>query len=72
MTPEQLTFLSLVGGLITVPNLVVAWKVIRALNRLESVMKDYPPHRHEDGLIIYPHDFKPTQAQHLKVSAGQR
>ena len=44
----------------------VAWRVIRAANRIESVMRDYPPHRHEPGgVVVYPYDYQPTPAGKL-------
>lgn len=39
----------------------VAWRVIRAANRIESVLKDFPPHRHINGNVIYPVGFEPTE-----------
>lgn len=44
---------------------VVLWKAIRVLNRFESVMKDYPPHRHVGNRILYPRDFSPAKTEHM-------
>jgi hypothetical protein len=43
----------------------VAFKGIRALNRLMSILQDYPPHRHVNGRILYPKDFEPTRVETL-------
>lgn len=43
--------------------IVVAWvlmKVNTRMNRDESLRADYPPHRHSNGHIIYPHEYQPT------------
>lgn len=40
------------------------WKILRLI----SLQKDYPPHRHVNGKIIYPKDYAPEQAQ--SMSAG--
>lgn len=54
--------------------MLIAWRVIRALNRFESVMRDFPPHSHINGKIAYPKDFEPGRVETLRVngaSAGQ-
>lgn len=43
----------------------VAWKVMRVLARHESLMADYPPHRHLNGRIIYPHEYEPSKVESL-------
>lgn len=40
--------------------LTAAFFVIRAANRVWSVLKDFPPHRHINGSIFYPSGFEPT------------
>lgn len=35
----------------------VGWKVLRFF----SLLRDFPPHRHEDDRIIYPFDYEPTE-----------
>jgi hypothetical protein len=45
----------------------VAWKVIKAVNRFTDVLKDFPPHRHDNGNVIYPKGFEPTAVQRLKL-----
>jgi hypothetical protein len=50
---------------------VACWTVIRTSLRLHSVLKDYPPHRHEGDLVIYPNDFQPTAARPLRFG-GKR
>lgn len=39
--------------------------VIRAANRVFTVLKDFPPHRHINGSIVYPEGYEPTVVQHL-------
>ena len=45
--------------------LTAAFFVIRAANRVWSVLKDFPPHRHINGSIIYPEGFEPTEIGRL-------
>lgn len=46
--------------------LVMTWRVITAVNRLTSVLRDYPPHRHEPGgVVTYPYDYQPVPAGKL-------
>jgi len=33
--------------------------------RLMSLLKDYPPHRHINGKIIFPDGYQPTKAEHI-------
>jgi hypothetical protein len=47
---------------------LLVWRVVRALNRFESVMRDFPPHQHVNGKVIYPHDYEPGRVDTLKVS----
>jgi hypothetical protein len=49
--------------------LLTAWYVIRYLNRRESIEKDYPPHRHANGMILYPPDRKPGTMERIGGSA---
>ncbi len=42
-----------------------AWRVIVAANRVAGVMKDFPPHRHVNGHVIYPDGYEPTTVQRL-------
>lgn len=39
--------------------------VIRAANRVFTVLKDFPPHRHINGSIVYPEGYEPTVIQRL-------
>jgi len=50
----------------------VAFKGIRALNRLMSILQDYPPHRHVNGKILFPKDFEPTRIEALAGDANGR
>ena len=38
---------------------VLLWRVIRASGQVERIMRDFPPHRHVGGSIIYPTGYKP-------------
>lgn len=37
------------------------WSAIR----LASILKDFPPHRHDNGNIIYPKGYEPSRVQTL-------
>jgi len=43
----------------------VAYRVVKALSRVESLLRDFPPHRHVNGSVIYPEGFEPTAVQKL-------
>lgn len=45
--------------------LLLIWKGIRVVNRLWDVLKDYPPHRHDNGHIVFPKGFEPPETQDL-------
>jgi hypothetical protein len=45
--------------------MTAAGYVIRAANRVFTVLKDFPPHRHINGSIVYPEGYEPTVVQHL-------
>lgn len=51
-------------GLIVFVGAVVI-KVNDRLKRDESLKSDYPPHRHINGSIFYPHEYHPTKPEHL-------
>ncbi len=53
------------GG--AVAAIALAWAVIKRLNRDESLRGDYPPHRHINGKIIYPHEYEPAVVDTLQV-----
>lgn len=44
---------------------VVGLKVNDRLKRDEALKSDYPPHRHFNGSILYPHEYHPTKPEHL-------
>lgn len=50
---------NLVDGTLLVGFITVVWKANRALNRWIDVLKEYPPHRHENGLILFPKGMEP-------------
>lgn len=43
----------------------VLWKVNSRMNRDESLRADYPPHRHFNGSILYPHEYRPSKIDHI-------
>lgn len=43
--------------------LVLIWKGNRAINRILDVLEQFPPHRHENGLILFPKGFEPGMVQ---------
>lgn len=54
-----LTILSMAGVVIWTA-LIIGAKVSRALGNFEAVLKNFPPHRHVNGTIIYPDEYEPT------------
>lgn len=44
-----------------------AWRVIIAANRVSTVLKDFPPHRHVNGSVIYPEGYEPTPVHRLGI-----
>lgn len=44
----------------------VARPILRSSERLRSVLKDYPPHRHIHGAITYPKGFEPPRTETFK------
>lgn len=57
----QILHLGVEGSLLTlcVGVLVVCF-------RIYNVLKDYPPHRHENGRVAYPRDFQPPVVEELR------
>lgn len=43
----------------------ILYHVVKVSNRVMSVLQDFPPHRHENGSIIFPKGFEPTEKQTL-------
>lgn len=43
--------------------LVLLWKGNRAINRIIDIFENFPPHRHENGLILFPKGFEPGVVQ---------
>jgi len=51
---------------------MVAWYLIKRLNRDESLKRDFPPHRHVNGSIIYPQEYEPGRVDKVMgMSAGK-
>lgn len=44
----------------------VAAPIIWSALRLRSVLKDFPPHRHINGTIIYPSGYAPTDLERTR------
>lgn len=67
--PQALDLL-LHGGNVGVLALA-AWvgiKVLNRLNRDESLRRDYPPHRHINGSVVYPAEYEPAKVGHLPIA----
>jgi hypothetical protein len=62
---------NLVDGTLLVGFLTVAWKANRTLNRWLDVMKDYPPHRHFNGRIVYPKGMEPGVVENIGEQRGR-
>lgn len=45
-------------------------KVERKIDSDETVKKDYPPHRHINGKIIYPKEYQPARTESLGGSGA--
>ena len=43
-------------------------KVERKIDADETVKKDYPPHRHINGKIVYPKEYQPARTESLGAS----
>lgn len=46
----------------------VAIKMWKRLERDDALHRDYPPHRHINGKILFPHDYEPAQVEQLDGS----
>lgn len=51
-------------GLLVAALAVLVWAV-RILTRYHSILKDYPPHRHINGKVLYSPDFPPPAIERL-------
>jgi len=51
----------LVLGLLFSP---FAWKLNRAINKYLDERENFPPHRHENGLILFPKGLEPGVVRH--------
>jgi hypothetical protein len=50
--------------------LLVAWYVIKRVNRDDSIKADYPPHRHINGSILYPPEYAPGTVERTNGAAA--
>ena len=50
----------------------VLGRVIVAANRVTSVLKDFPPHRHVNGHVIYPGRVRAYASSHFDCFAGEK
>jgi hypothetical protein len=39
--------------------------------RFISIQKDFPPHRHVNGQVLYPKDYAPEKAQAMGAGSSQ-
>jgi hypothetical protein len=67
INPEYLHYF--VDGSLIAAIAGVGWKANRTLNRWLDVMKDFPPHRHVNGIILYPEGMTPGAVEKI---GGQR
>jgi hypothetical protein len=44
----------------------VALPAMRSASYLKGVLKNFPPHRHINGSIIYPAEYAPTDIERTK------
>jgi hypothetical protein len=42
-----------------------AYRVISAANRILDILKDFPPHRHINGRILFPKGYSPSAVESL-------
>lgn len=53
--------------------LAAVWAIVwatRKISRQESLMRDFPPHRHTNGTISYSPDYPPPMFERLHVGQG--
>lgn len=43
--------------------LLIFWRLSRAAGAMERIIKDFPPHRHIAGEIVYPAGYSPGSVQ---------
>lgn len=51
-------------GALLVASGVIIW-AIKKLSRDETLKRDYPPHRHSNGKILYPSEYPPPPMERL-------
>jgi len=52
-------------GVETVTFLWAALKGFRVMDRFYTLFKDYPPHRHINGKILFPSGYEPPSVEKL-------
>jgi len=62
---------NMVDGTVLVGFCTLAWKANRTLNRWIDVMREYPPHRHFNGRILYPSGMEPGRVEHINDGRGR-
>ncbi len=51
----------------------LAWRVVRALNRLSFLLENFPPHRHVGAQVLYPQGLRPEEPDEvMRAMAGSR
>lgn len=58
------------GGELAVLIFGVAAPIVWSSMRLRSLLKDFPPHRHIAGRIIYPSGYEPTDTEANRAAQG--
>jgi len=43
------------------------YRIVKALSKFETLLANYPPHRHINGSVIYPEGYEPPVVQKLPV-----
>lgn len=64
------TVLGMVLAAVATGTLALVRRVMRRLDRDESLRADYPPHRHINGKILYPKEYEPAAVEQLQGSGG--
>lgn len=60
---------ALIGGLVASIPIVISQLV--AIGSLKRMFREYPPHRHINGLTLYPKGYEPGEVQRMTASQGR-
>jgi len=50
----------------------IGMKVMKRLDRDETLRKDFPPHRHVDIKILYPKEYEPSEIGQIEANKEVR